>query len=99
MKEPRSDEEAQRRARMIVVDAIERRSEAVEIALTADLAVGNDVEPGFFLAAYGDQGGVTLGFLEQRLRDPPKLPRAHARYAVSLERGTVDQPADGVLGE
>ena len=64
---------AQRRARVIVVDAIERRGEAVEIALTADLAVGDDVEPGFFLAANGDQGGVTLGFLEQRLRDAPKL--------------------------
>jgi hypothetical protein len=43
---------------------------AVGVAITPDLAVGDDVKPGAFLLPDGEQCGVVL-----RLIAPPQLPR------------------------
>ena len=45
----------ERRARIVDVDAVERRGEAVGIALAPHLAVGDDVEPGALLVADGEE--------------------------------------------
>ncbi|HTR11714.1 MAG TPA: hypothetical protein VMI72_00315 [Roseiarcus sp.] len=75
-----------------MVDALERGREAVRIALAADFAVGDDVEPGLLLQLDGDDGGVVLRLREKRLGDAPKLLRPHARRKASGEFRAVDEP-------
>jgi hypothetical protein len=45
---------------VVEVEPVQRRGEAVGIALAPDLAVGQDVEPRLLLLADGDAGGVVL---------------------------------------
>jgi len=49
------------------VDALERSREAVRVALAADFAVGDDVDPGLLLRADRDDRGVVLCLGEERL--------------------------------
>ena len=63
----------ERGAGIVDVDAVERGGEAVGVAFAADLAVGDDVEPGPLLVANGEQRRVVLRLLEIGLRDAPQL--------------------------
>ena len=72
--------------------AVQREGETVGVALAADLAVGDDVDPGPFHVADGDDGRVVLRLLEERRRDAPDLGRVDARHALRAQRLGVDQP-------
>src|SRR5690606_24794035 len=54
----------ERRAGVVDVDALERRREAVRVALAPYLAVRDDVEAGLLLRADRDDRGVVLRLLE-----------------------------------
>ena len=82
----------ERGAGIVDVDALERRREAVGIALAPHLAVGDDVEPGALLVADGEQGRVVLGLLQEFGRDAPQLAGADARRKAAGELDPVDQP-------
>ena len=69
----------QRRPRVVDVDALQRGGEVVGVALPADLAVGEQVQPGALLGADRELGRVVLGLSEQRGLDAPQLLRAHPR--------------------
>jgi hypothetical protein len=73
------------------VHALERGREAVGIALAANLAVGDDVEPRLFLRANRHQRRIALRLFEIRLRDAPDVLRADARHAAA-ELRAIDQP-------
>src|SRR5260370_19503428 len=66
--------------------------EAVGVAFTPHLAVGDDVKPGAFLVPDGEQRGVVLRLIEEFRRNAPQLLRAHARWKTAGELLTVDQP-------
>ena len=53
----------QAHAWVIDVNALQCGGDAIGIALTADFAVGDDVQTGIFLGADGEQGGVLHGLL------------------------------------
>ena len=80
------------RAGIVDIDAVERRGEAVGVALAAHLAVGDDVEAGALLVADGDQCGVVLRLFKPFGRDAPELPCAHARRKALAELLAVNQP-------
>ena len=77
--------------RILVVDAFQCRGETVGVAFAAHLAVGDDVDAGALHVAYGDEGGVVLGLLEPRLRNPPQLLQARARHDLA-QHVAVHQP-------
>ncbi|MDN5932768.1 MAG: hypothetical protein L0I24_17165, partial [Pseudonocardia sp.] len=79
-------------ARVVDVDAVERGREMVGVALAAHLSVGDDVEPGAFLGADREHGGVVLGLGEMLGRGPPQLLRAHPRREPAGEAVPVDEP-------
>ena len=54
---------ADRFAGIVEIEAVESVGEAVRIADAPDLAVGDDIQPGVFLVADGEQGGVILSLL------------------------------------
>jgi hypothetical protein len=82
----------ERRARVVDVDAVERRGEAIGVALPAHLAVGDDVEPGALLVGDRQPRRVVLGLLEVGRIDPPQLARADARGEPLAQPLAVDQP-------
>jgi hypothetical protein len=49
---------------VVEVEPVQRRGEAVGVALAPDLAIGQDVEPRLLLLANGDTGGVVLRLLQ-----------------------------------
>jgi hypothetical protein len=61
----------ERAARVVDVHAFQRGGEAVGIALPADFAVGDDVEPGLLLRADGEQRGIVLRLGEEGFRNAP----------------------------
>ena len=69
----------ERGAGIVDVHALERGGEAVGVALTADLAVGDDVEPGGFLGPDRQHGGIVLRARQPGLGHTPQLAGAHAR--------------------
>jgi hypothetical protein len=79
-------------ARVVDVDAVERRREAVGVTLPPHLPVGDDVDAGPLHVLHRQPGRVVLGLLEQLLRHPPELARAHARRQPLAETLAVDQP-------
>jgi hypothetical protein len=81
-----------RHRRVVVVDAVERRREAVGIALAAHLAVGDDVDAGAFLVADRDDRRVVLRLFEERAVDPPQLLGADARRDQLAQPPAIDQP-------
>ncbi len=82
----------ERAAGIVDVHALERRGEAVGVAFTPHLAVGDDVEPGAFLVPDGEQRGVVLRLIEKFRRNAPQFLCAHARWKTAGELLTVDQP-------
>ena len=82
----------QRGAVVVHVDAVQRRGEAVGIAFAPHLAVGDDVEPGFFLLLDGDDGGIVPRLLQQFGLHLPQFHGARARREASRQLGAVDQP-------
>src|SRR5688572_18005743 len=74
------------------VNPVQGRGEAVRVAFAPDLAIRDDVEPGFFLRPYGYQRRVALGFLEIRLRNAPQLPGAYPRRQAACKPGSIDKP-------
>jgi hypothetical protein len=80
------------RAGLVDVDAGERRGEPVRVALAADLAVGDDVEPGALLVADGGQRGGVLRLLQPPLVDPPEVGGADARRQPPPQLLAVHQP-------
>ena len=67
-------------AGIVDVDALERGGEAVGVALAPHLAVGDDVDAGALHVADGEERGVVLRLLEERLRRRARS-RACARAA------------------
>ena len=81
-----------RPAGIVVVDALERRREAIGIALPAHLAVGDDVDAGLLLVADGEERRVVLRRFEKRLGHAPDLARADARRNERRELRAVNEP-------
>jgi hypothetical protein len=82
----------ERGARVIQVDPLERRREAIAVALAPDFPVGHDVDTGRFLRADGQQRGVVLRLFQPRFRHAPQLARAHAGRKPPGELGAIDEP-------
>ena len=82
----------QRGARIVDVDAIQRGSEPVGIALPADLAVGHDVQAGQFLGPDGEQGRVPLRLVQIVGRHPPQLGSPDPRREAVPQPLAVDEP-------
>jgi hypothetical protein len=55
------------------VDAVERDGEAVGVALPADFAIGDDVEPDALLLVHRQRDGVVVGLGEVVAVDPPEV--------------------------
>ena len=77
---------------MVDVHALERRREPVGVALAADLAVREDVQPDPLEVADRQRRGVVLRRGEERLGHAPQLLRAHARGKRAAQLLAVDQP-------
>jgi hypothetical protein len=78
-------------AGVVDIDAIERGSEMVGIALAALLAVGDDIDAGPLLIANGEQGGVVLGDLQLVGCDKPEIAHPHARHLLR-QPCPIDEP-------
>jgi hypothetical protein len=79
-------------ARVVEVDPLERRGEAVRVALPPHLPVGDHVHPGELHVAHREAGRVVLRFLQIRLGDTPELAGAHPRGQPVAQPPPVDQP-------
>ena len=79
-------------ARIIGVDAFERRGEAIGVALPTHFAVGDDIDAGPLHIADGEQGRVVLSLFQKFLGDPPHRGEANPWNNVRLQHGVVDQP-------
>ncbi len=82
----------QRRARIVEIHSVERGGKPVGIALTTDLAVGDDVQTCALLCADRHNRCVILRFGEIRLRNPPQLARANSRRETPCQLRAIDQP-------
>jgi hypothetical protein len=82
----------ERLSRIVEVDAVQGGGEVVGVALAADLAVRDDVEPGALLVLNGDPRGVVLGFAQVRIVDAPQLLRPRTRRKAPGQLGAVDEP-------
>src|ERR1043166_2303382 len=60
-------------ARMLDVDPVEGEGKAVRIALAADLAVADDIDPGSFHIEDREDRRVILRVFEPGLGDPPDV--------------------------
>ena len=79
----------QRRPGALEIDPVQRGGEAVGVALAADLAVGDDVQPGALLVADGEQRRVVLGLARAsagRRATARARARARERAACSASR-------------
>ncbi len=81
-----------RDAGVVEIDPVERRGEAVRVALAALLPIGEDVDPGPLLVADRQHGRVVLGLLEELRGNAPELARPHARRETARELRPVDEP-------
>ena len=98
-----------RRPRLVEVEPLERVREVVRVALAADLAVRDDVDPGLLHVAHGESRRVVLRLPEPGLVDPPQL-RAGTRggsrpasFSRSISQSGWGLPttvvASGCIGE
>ena len=83
----------ERRARIVEIDAFERRREQVRIAFAADFAVGDDVEAGLLLRADRDDRRVVLRLDQERLGNAPQFLRPDARRKTA-GRASRDRSAN-----
>ena len=79
-------------SRVVDVDAVEGRGEAVGVALPAHLPVGDDVESRPLLVDDGEDSGVVLRLLQPLRRDSPQLGGVTARREAIGQPGRIDQP-------
>src|SRR5208282_1366075 len=82
----------ERDAGLIDVDAFKRSREAVRVALAANFAVGDNVEPSVLLRLDREHGRIVLRPGKIRFRDAPKLFRPNARRKAASELGSIDEP-------
>ena len=82
----------ERDSRRVEVDALERRREAVRVALTPHLPVRDDVDPGPLHVGDRKPRRVVLGFLEVVLVDAPELSGPDPRRQPRPEPLAVDEP-------
>jgi hypothetical protein len=82
----------ERGAGIVDIDPRQRGGETVGIAFPADFAVGDDIEPGFFLLADYQQGGVILRLRQIFRRNASKFPRAGAWRKSPRQFFAVDKP-------
>ena len=82
----------ERGARIVDVDALERRGEVIRVALATDLAIRDDVETRVLLRLDRDERGVVLRFRQKRRGDAPQLFGAHTRRKSSGEFLPIDEP-------
>ena len=82
----------ERAARIVDIDALERGGKTVRVALAANFAIRDDVEPGLLLSADREHGGIVLRLRQIRLLHAPELARAHPRREAAGELLAVDQP-------
>ena len=80
------------RTGIVDVDPFERGREAVGIAFTPHLAVGDDVETGALLVADRQPRCIVLRLVEPFGRHPPQFARAHPRRKAPRQILAVDQP-------
>ena len=78
---------------MLGVDPVQRRGEAVGVALAPHLPIGDGVDPRALHVADGQPRGVVLGLLQEGLGDPPGRGHAHAWHGVRSQGVAVDEPA------
>ena len=89
---------ADHRAGMVEVEPVERRREAVRVALSPDLSVGHDVDAGALLIADRQHGRIVLCLLEQLGRNTPQRLQADPRRHGRRQPITVDQPVGLRIG-
>ena len=82
----------QRRSRIVDVDAFKSSREAVRVALSAHLAVGNEIEARALLISDRKYRGVILRFFQKLRRNAPKLFGANSRWEATSKLGAIDQP-------
>jgi hypothetical protein len=79
-------------ARIVDIYAIERRGEAIRVALAPHLAVGDDVEACPLLVADGDDRSVVLRLFEPLGGDAPEFLGTYAGWKALAEFFAIDQP-------
>ncbi len=79
------------RRRVVEVDPRERRDEVVRVALAADLAIRDDVDPGPLHVGDGRQGRRVLGVGQLLRGDAPDLGHAHPGDG-RRQQLAIDQP-------
>ena len=82
----------QRGAGVVQVDTLECGGKAVGVALAADLAIGDDVQPGVLLGADRHQRGIVLGLGQIGGVDAPQFLRPDPRRKASGQFFAIDQP-------
>jgi hypothetical protein len=82
----------QRLARVVDVHTGQCGGEVVGIALPADLAVGDDVQPSAFLLPNRDQCGIVLRLVKVFIGEAPQLPSPDPRGKPPRQPLAVDQP-------
>ena len=82
----------QRLARVVDVDAVQRGGEVVGVALPADLAVGDDVEPGLAPGPGPPAASRRPGPRRGTRAPVATAPGAHPRREPAGQLGAVDQP-------
>ena len=80
-----------RLSRVIEIDAVERGGKAIGVALPTLLTVADNIDPGAFLIANGEKGGIVLCRFKPLRVDEPKVVCAYARYLLR-QPSTIDQP-------
>src|ERR1700727_1740028 len=78
--------------RILEIDPIQRRSEAVRVALAPDFAVSDNVQPRAFLRADRKDGGIVLRLFQKLGRDAPQVGSADARRKAMRKLRAIDQP-------
>ena len=82
----------ERRPGLVEVEPLERVREVVRIALAADLAVRDDVDPRLLHVPHGEPRRVVLRLDEPGLVHAPELVRGNPRREPPGELLAVDQP-------
>ncbi len=82
----------ERGARIVEVHPVERRREAVRVALASHLAVGDDVNSGALHVTNRDDCRIVLRLLEQVRSNSPDLLRPYPRGEATAQHLAVHEP-------
>jgi hypothetical protein len=80
------------RARIVQIEPVQRRREAIGVALAPHLSVREDVESGQFHVTNRQQRGIVLRLLQPLFIDPPQVARANSRRHLLAKLVSVDKP-------